>query len=113
MTVHVRRLAASDDADLYLRLDNGALADAGISHDTPVTVEFPGACTVDGIVKTSGGNPWLAPGRAPGRAAARPIAGTGWRLTAAWTSSDSARSPTARSDSSPAANNSELHWLAP
>ena len=69
MTVHVRRLSASDDAALYLRLNNGALAAAGIDPDTPVTVELPGPCTVAGVVKTSGGSPWLAPGRRSSNAA--------------------------------------------
>ena len=65
---YIRRLA-SDGARLYVRLDMNDIARLGLAHGQGVELEVGGEVCVTGIVKTSGGTPWLAPGHGSSNAA--------------------------------------------
>ncbi len=59
LCAHVRRLSSAGTV-LYIRLDNSALSRIGLRHGDIIEIELGRVC-VAGIVKTSGGSPWLAP----------------------------------------------------
>lgn len=68
LVAHVRRLAA-DGAVLYVRIDRADVARLGLEHGQEVEIDLAGKVRIRGIVKTSGGSPWLAPGSRTSNAA--------------------------------------------
>jgi hypothetical protein len=62
--IHVRRFAATEDAALYIRVDNADLTRLRLVDRQPVRLQLHDGQTVSGIVRISGSAPWLAP--APG-----------------------------------------------
>src|SRR5438067_9866365 len=61
LCAHVRRLSSAGTV-LYIRLDNSDLSRIGLRHGQTVELDL-GRVLVSGVVKTSGGSPWLAPNR--------------------------------------------------
>jgi hypothetical protein len=59
LTVHIRRLSAEGSV-LYVRIDSSDIARLGLRHGQAIEIDL-GRDRVSGIVKTSGGSPWLAP----------------------------------------------------
>lgn len=59
LTAHIRRLSAEGSV-LYVRIDSSDIARSGLRHGQGVEIDL-GRDRVSGIVKTSGGSPWLAP----------------------------------------------------
>jgi hypothetical protein len=59
LVAHVRRLSAAGPI-LYIRIDNRDVSRLGLSHGQTIEIDL-GRTRVAGIVKTSGGSPWLAP----------------------------------------------------
>ena len=68
LVAHVRRLA-SDGVRLYVRIDGTDVARLHLTHGQRVEIDMGGKVCVRGIVKTSGGSPWLAPGQNSSNAA--------------------------------------------
>lgn len=60
LTAHIRRLS-TQGSHLYVRLDPHDLDRLGLGHGQLVTLDIAARVQVRGIVKTSGGSPWLAP----------------------------------------------------
>jgi hypothetical protein len=56
---HIRRLSAAGSV-LYIRIDNSDISRLGLRHGQAIEIDF-GSGRIAGIVKTSGGSPWLAP----------------------------------------------------
>jgi hypothetical protein len=59
ITAHIRRLSAEGSV-LYIRIDNPDIARLRLRHGQAVEIRL-GRARVGGIIKTSGGSPWLAP----------------------------------------------------
>jgi hypothetical protein len=59
ITTHIRRLSAEGSV-LYIRIDNPDIARLRLRHGQAVEIRL-GRARVGGIIKTSGGSPWLAP----------------------------------------------------
>ncbi len=59
LVAHVRRLSSAGSA-LYIRIGNSDISRLGLRHGQEIEIDL-GRVRIDGIVKTSGGSPWLAP----------------------------------------------------
>ena len=64
ITVHIRRLAATADADLYVRLENRDVERLGVPDRQLVSLILADGPTISGTLRSSGGSSWIAP--APG-----------------------------------------------
>jgi hypothetical protein len=64
---HIRRLSAAGSV-LYIRLDNADISRTRLKHGQTIEMDL-GRVPVVGVVKTSGGSPWLAPSRGGSNAA--------------------------------------------
>jgi hypothetical protein len=62
LVAYIRRLSAAGPV-LYIRIGNSDISRLGLSHGQGIEINL-GRVRITGIVKTSGGSPWLAP--APG-----------------------------------------------
>jgi hypothetical protein len=60
LTAFVRRLSKEGD-DLYLRFSADDVSRNGLAHGEQITLTLRPGTTVTGVLKTSGGNQWLAP----------------------------------------------------
>lgn len=68
LVAYIRRLA-SDGARLYVRFNMNDITRVGLAHGEGVELNVGGKVCVTGVVKTSGGTPWLAPGHDSSNAA--------------------------------------------
>jgi hypothetical protein len=59
IVAHVRRLSRSG-AELYVRIDNSDVLRLGLFHGQAAELDLGRIC-IAGIIKTTGGSPWLAP----------------------------------------------------
>ena len=59
LVAHVRRLSKTG-SELYIRIGNADIARLALLHGQAVELDL-GNCCIAGIIKTSGGSPWLAP----------------------------------------------------
>ena len=59
LTAHIRRLSAEGSV-LYVRIGSSDIARLGLQHGQAIEIDL-GRDRVSGIIKTSGGSPWLAP----------------------------------------------------
>ena len=59
LVAHIRRLSSSGEV-LYVRIDVKDVLRLGLAHGQEVELDV-GQARLAGIVKTSGGSPWLAP----------------------------------------------------
>jgi hypothetical protein len=59
LVAHVRRLSSAGST-LYIRIGNSDISRLGLRHGQQIQIDL-GRVRIDGIVKTSGGSPWLAP----------------------------------------------------
>jgi hypothetical protein len=67
LVAHVRRLSTAGTT-LYIRIGNSDVSRLGLAHGQAVEIDLRGV-RIDGVVKTSGGSPWLAPGHRGSNAA--------------------------------------------
>jgi len=59
--VYVRRLAANNDADLYIRFAREDVERLNLSDRQPVRVGLGGGIVIDGSIRTTSSSPWLSP----------------------------------------------------
>jgi hypothetical protein len=59
LIAHVRRLSKAG-TELYIRISNSDVSRLGLKHDQEIEMDL-GRVRIAGIVKTSGGSPWLGP----------------------------------------------------
>src|SRR5438105_4864816 len=59
LVAHIRRLSAAGTV-LYIRIDTSDISRLGLRHGQAIEMDL-GRVRIAGIVKTSGGSPWLAP----------------------------------------------------
>ena len=59
LVAHIRRLSATGSV-LYIRIDKSCISRLGLKHGQPIEVNLD-RVRITGVVKTSGGSPWLAP----------------------------------------------------
>ena len=59
LTAHIRRLSAAGSV-LYIRIGTSDVSRLGLRHGQPIEMDL-GRVHIAGIVRTSGGSPWLAP----------------------------------------------------
>jgi hypothetical protein len=59
LVAHVRRLSKAG-SELYIRIGNSDISRLGLRHGQGIEIDL-GRVRIAGIVKTSGGSPWLAP----------------------------------------------------
>jgi hypothetical protein len=64
---HIRRLSAAGSV-LYIRIGNSDISRLGLQHGQAIEIDL-GRVRIAGVVKTSGGSPWLAPGPGSSNAA--------------------------------------------
>jgi hypothetical protein len=64
---HIRRLSAAGSV-LYIRIGNSDVSRLGLQHGHAIEIDL-GRVRIAGVVKTSGGSPWLAPGPGSSNAA--------------------------------------------
>ena len=62
LVAHIRRLSTAGSV-LYIRIGNSDISRLGLGHGRAIEIDL-GRVLIAGVVKTSGGSPWLAP--APG-----------------------------------------------
>lgn len=67
LVAHIRRLSTAGST-LYIRIDSSDIARLGLKHGQAVEMDL-GRARIAGVVKTSGGSPWLAPGQSNSNAA--------------------------------------------
>jgi 3-methyladenine DNA glycosylase Tag len=60
LVAHVRRLSSSGST-LYIRIGTSDISRLELRHGQEIQIDL-GRVRIEGIVKTSGGSPWLAPG---------------------------------------------------
>jgi hypothetical protein len=59
LVAHLRRLSSAGST-LYIRIGNSDVSRLGLRHGEEIEIDL-GRVRIDGILKTSGGSPWLAP----------------------------------------------------
>lgn len=59
LVAHIRRLSSAGSV-LYVRIDSSDISRLGLKHGQAIEIDL-GRSRVAGVVKTSGGSPWLAP----------------------------------------------------
>lgn len=67
LVAYIRRLSAGGSV-LYIRLGNSDISRLGLRHGQAIEIDL-GRVRIAGIVKASGGSPWLAPGPGSSNAA--------------------------------------------
>lgn len=67
LVAHIRRLSAAGSV-LYIRIGNSDISRLGLRHGQAIEIDL-GPVRIIGIVKTSGGSPWLAPASGSSNAA--------------------------------------------
>jgi hypothetical protein len=61
LVAYIRRLSKAGPK-LYIRIANSDISRLGLRHGQAIEIDL-GRVRITGIVKTSGGSPWLAPSR--------------------------------------------------
>lgn len=69
VTAHIRRLAATADADLYVRLENRDVERLRLSDRQLVSLLLADGPAILGMLRSSGGSSWIAPGPGSSNAA--------------------------------------------
>jgi hypothetical protein len=67
LVAHIRRLSAAGSV-LYIRIGNSDISRLGLRHGQAIEIDL-GPVRITGIVKTSGGSPWVAPASGSSNAA--------------------------------------------